>query len=90
MTDAMTNDDLDDRLREVSATVLGVDSDMLSESSSPQNLATWTSIRHLSLVAAVEEEFSIQLSMEEIHAAQRFGELRRIVIERLTQRSGRG
>jgi acyl carrier protein len=86
----MTNEDLDERLREISATVLGIDSDMLSESSSPENLAAWTSIRHLSLIAVVEEAFSIQFSLAEIHGAQRFGELRRIVSERVTERSGHG
>jgi acyl carrier protein len=86
----MENDDLDERLREVSAVALGVDPDLLSEATSPENLAAWTSIRHLSLIAAVEEAFSIQFSLAEIHATQRFGELRRIVAERVTQRSRHG
>lgn len=84
------NDDVEARLREVSATVLGVDSDLLLESSSPDTLAAWTSIRHLSLIAAVEEEFAIQLSVPEIHAAQRFGDLHRIVADRLIERSRDG
>jgi acyl carrier protein len=85
-----TNDDLDERLREVSASVLGIDADLLTETSSPETLGDWTSIRHLSLIAAVEEEFSIQFSLAEINGSQRFGELRRIVAERLGQRTARG
>jgi acyl carrier protein len=85
-----TRNDVEARLREVSATVLGVDSELLSQSSSPENLAAWTSIRHLSLVAAVEEEFAIQLTVPEIHAAQRFGDLHRIVADRLIERSRDG
>jgi acyl carrier protein len=79
---------IDELLREVSATILGVDSDTFSDSSSPDSLGGWTSIRHLSLIAAVEEAFSIQLSVVEIYGSQRFGELRRIVTERLRQSEG--
>jgi acyl carrier protein len=85
-----TNQDLDERLRDLSATVLGVDPDVLTEESSPETLGEWTSLRHLSLIAAVEEEFTIQFSLEEMSKSQRFGELRRIVAERLEQRPGRG
>jgi acyl carrier protein len=85
-----TNQDLDERLRDLSATVLGVDPDLLTEGSSPETLGEWTSLRHLSLIAAVEEEFTIQFSLEDINKSQRFGELRRIVAERLEQRPGRG
>jgi len=80
------NDEFEERLRDVTATVLGVDPDLLSDGSSPETLAAWKSVRHLSLIAAVEEAFSIQFSMAEIHATQSFGALRQIVSERI----GRG
>jgi acyl carrier protein len=85
-----TNQNIDERLRDLSATVLGVDPDDLTDASAPESLGEWTSLRHLSLIAAVEEEFGIQFSLEEINKSQRFGELRRIVAERLQQRPGRG
>ena len=82
-----TNDNLDERLRELCAAVLGIDTDVLTDSSSPETLGDWTSIRHLSLIAAVEEEFSIRFSVPEINSSQRFSELRRIVVGRLAQRT---
>jgi acyl carrier protein len=83
------NEDLEDRLRDITATVLGVEADLLSGSSSPETVPAWTSLRHLALIAAIEEEFSIQFSLAEIHSAQRFGDLQRILMERTTQQSGR-
>ena len=76
-----TETSIDERLRSLAAMVLGAEADEISDDSSPDTLLAWSSVRHLSLVAAVEEEFAIRLSMADIHAAQRFGELRRIVAE---------
>jgi acyl carrier protein len=79
-------DEIDERLREVAATVLDVDPDALSDATSPQTLMTWTSVRHLSLIAAVEEAFSIHFSMADIYAAQTLGALRSLVSERVVGR----
>jgi len=82
-----THQEVDDKLRELCAAVLGTDASQITDDSSPETVGDWTSILHLSLIAAVEEEFSIQLSLPEINGSQRFGELRRIVNARLAQRS---
>lgn len=88
--DVMTmNEDLDERLRELSASILGIDADILTADSSPDTVGDWTSLRHLSLIAAVEEEFAVQFSLADINSSVRFGALRQIVAERLRQRSGR-
>ena len=80
---AHESDDIDERLAELAGAVLGVEPDGLTDSASPETLDSWTSIVHLSLIAAVEEAFSIHLSVSDIYAAQSFGVLRRIVRERL-------
>jgi acyl carrier protein len=82
----MIDDTLDERLREVSAAVLGIDDDGLSDASSPDTIPEWTSLRHLSLIAAVEEAFAIQFSLDEINSSHKYGELRRLVAARLGQR----
>jgi acyl carrier protein len=83
-------DDFEERLREVAATVLGVDPAVLSDETSPQTLATWTSVQHLSLIAAVEEAFCIHLSMADMYAAQSLGALRHIVSEHVGRGSPHG
>ena len=86
----MSTDDFEQRLREVSATVLGVDVDALSDTASPSTLGEWTSVTHLSLIAAIEEELSIHFSVADIFAAQSFGALRQIASEHVARRSGPG
>jgi len=75
----MNRDDIDSRLADVAGTVLGVEPDTLSDSASPETVDGWTSLVHLSLIVAVEEAFSIHLSVADIYAARSFGALRRIV-----------
>jgi acyl carrier protein len=86
----MMNEDLETRLHEVAATVLGVDPDVLSDDTSPETLSDWTSVQHLSLIAAVEEAFSIHFSIADIYAARSLGALRNIVSEHVNRGSVRG
>ena len=48
------------------AQVLGIDSDLLSEESSPETIASWDSLTHLNLVLALENEFRVSLSADDV------------------------
>jgi acyl carrier protein len=52
-------------LRAVSQ-IMDVPDDQLSDSSSPDTIAAWDSLRHMNLVLALEEEFGIKFSDEQI------------------------
>ena len=52
-------------LRAVSQ-IMDVPDDQLSDSSSPDTIAAWDSLRHMNLVLALEEEFNIKFSDEQI------------------------
>lgn len=83
----MNPEDIDQRLAEVAGAVLGVDQDVMTDASSHETLDSWTSLAHLSLIAAVEEAFSIHLNVSEIYAAQTLGGLRQIVHEHLARKA---
>ncbi|MCF6325019.1 MAG: acyl carrier protein [Gammaproteobacteria bacterium] len=59
---------MDENLVEVVSEVFGVDEDDITPETSPENLDNWDSMNHLKLVTAIEEEFSINLSMDEVEA----------------------
>jgi acyl carrier protein len=40
--------------------------DEVTMQSSPENIATWDSLQHLNLVLALEQEFRIQFTPEEV------------------------
>ena len=75
---------VDERLREVVASVLGVETEELSDSDSPESLPSWDSVAHIQLVVAIEAEFGIEFSPEEIGELSSLGEIR----ERIETRTG--
>jgi acyl carrier protein len=54
------------RIFEVMSSVLEVEVTSLNEDSSIDNIENWDSIRHLNLILALEEEFSITIPDEEV------------------------
>jgi acyl carrier protein len=59
-----------DALILVFAEGLGVDPATLSEDSSPENTPEWDSLAAMTLVALIEEQFSVRLSTREIMKMQ--------------------
>jgi len=59
---------MDENLVEIVSEVFGVDEDDITLETSPENLDSWDSMNHLKLVTAIEEEFSINLSMNDVEA----------------------
>lgn len=54
------------RVLEIAADVFQVNESSLSPSSSPDTIASWDSLHHLSFVVALEQEFGVEISPEEI------------------------
>jgi acyl carrier protein len=70
------NSEILEQVRMIAADVLSVPPSALTIQSSPQSLESWDSVRHLNLVLALEEKFSIQFSPEEM---EQMGDVGRIV-----------
>lgn len=59
---------VEENLRAIVADILDLDSSAISLDLSRQTAETWDSLSHLRLITAVEEEFGISLTMEEIES----------------------
>ena len=55
-----------DRIRRMMADVFEIPIELVGPSSSPDTIEAWDSLHHLSLVLALEQEFGIAFSPEEI------------------------
>ena len=55
-----------ERTRTITADIFGVPVDQVTPQSSPDTIENWDSINHLNLVLALEQEFGIQFTPEEI------------------------
>ena len=54
------------KLVKIMAPIFEVEESVISEDASPENIETWDSLAHMSLVLALEEEFGIQFTEDQI------------------------
>ena len=54
------------RVRSIFADVFQIPLEQVKPESSPDTIATWDSLQHLNLVLALEQEFHVQFTPEEI------------------------
>jgi acyl carrier protein len=59
---------MDEQVKELVAEVFNINEDAVTPELSQETLDNWDSMNHLRLVTAVEEEFDISLTMDEIEA----------------------
>jgi acyl carrier protein len=62
----MTSPAAEDRVREIISDLFGVPAQEIDETFGPGDCPAWTSLGHLRLVATLEEDFHIQIPMEQV------------------------
>ena len=75
--------EVDSRVREVMAGVLEVEAEAIGEGFRRDDASAWDSMNHLRLITALEEAFGIRFTMKEVGEMQSFGDVRRLVAQRL-------
>ena len=67
---------------EIVAELFELDPAAVDDALTPEDVELWDSMNHLRLVSAVEEEFQIRLSMQEIESIRSLAVLRALVEQR--------
>jgi acyl carrier protein len=75
----MEGHSVDERLRALMAEVLDISATQVQPEMTRANTAAWDSMNHLRLITALEAEFGISLTMEQIAAITSAADLERIV-----------
>ena len=57
---------MQDRIKSVMAQIFNVDIGAITEESSPENIERWDSLRHMQVILALEDEFGVTFSDEDI------------------------
>jgi len=73
----------DIKLRQLIAYILEIDIERVIESSSSNNIEEWTSFSHVQLVMAIESEFEVTLSPEDMMDMLSVKSIKMILNERL-------
>ena len=51
------------RIIKVMANVFNIDANIITYDSSPDNIETWDSLKHMNLIVALEEEFCVEFAI---------------------------
>jgi len=70
------------RLKEIMASVFGIEPSDIHEESSMENTENWDSFNHLVLINEIEEEMSIRFTMKEVQKIRDFKELSKSIGEK--------
>ena len=62
----VNNDATLEKVTKIISQIMGVPGNQLDEDSSPETVEVWDSLMHMNLVLALEEEFGVQFSDEQI------------------------
>ena len=57
---------LAERIKKVMSAVFEIPVEQITEDSSPDNIGSWDSLKHMNLVVALEEEFEVEFTDDEI------------------------
>mgnify|MGYP000035076657 CR=1 FL=1 len=58
--------EIKERIRNVMAIVFGIEADQVKDNAEPGVIESWDSLRHMGLIVALEEEFDITFTDDEM------------------------
>ena len=68
-------------VEEIVAATFGVETEVLNDDSSPEQIEEWDSIGHLNLVLGLEQNFGVSFSTDEIVAMQSIGKIKAVLTQ---------
>lgn len=77
--------EINNRIVRVMEAVFELPIDEITDDFSPDNYASWDSLKHMNLVVALEEEFNIEFVDEEIVEMMKLSQIKKFVIEKLEE-----
>lgn len=72
-----------ERLRQIAADVFQLSPEQMTPLSSPKNIQTWNSVRFLSLILAVEEEYGLMFEPQDLERITTLGEFAALIETKL-------
>ena len=73
------NNTVQDRIKNVMSAVFELPVNQITDDSSPDTIGSWDSLKHMNLVVALEEEFEIEFTDDEIMESMNFSLIQLII-----------
>ncbi|MGZ3609951.1 MAG: acyl carrier protein [Ktedonobacteraceae bacterium] len=77
------NSNVLERVKEIVADIFNVPKDRVTLQTSPNTIDTWDSIKHLDLVLALEQEFALQITPDEMVEMKSVEVIEKLITEKL-------
>jgi len=77
---------MEERIKKVLSEVLKIKISKINAKSSPDNIESWDSLKHVYLVVALEEEFKVSFSSDDIIKMLNFKLIKLIIKEKLSKK----
>ena len=74
---------MDSKLREILTNALDIEPEELDDNASQKNISEWDSFALMAMVTALEEEFKIELTLEEIMEMQSLQKIKHVLVKKL-------
>lgn len=78
-------DEIDHRIKIIMSTIFEIDINKINDNSSFDLIENWDSMNHMNLIVALEEEFNIQFSDDDIENLLNFKLIKFIIKELIAQ-----
>ncbi|NEQ76183.1 MAG: acyl carrier protein [Okeania sp. SIO2C9] len=75
---------LEDKIKEIMTDILEIDDEEITDEFGPENAETWDSLNNLKMITALEEEFKITLTMDQIESMVNFSEIKKVISNHTT------
>ncbi len=85
----MTHDEIMEKLNEIFVDVFDNDTLVITETTTANDVADWDSLMHITLIDAVEREFSMKFRMAEVSGMKNVGEMAEIIAVRAGETAGK-
>ena len=70
---------MNDKIKNIMASVFDVKSENIQDSSSPDTIPNWDSMKHIDLILSLEEEFNLEFDEKEISEMMSFKNIKNII-----------
>ena len=75
---------VEQEVKEIMADLLGMPKDEITDKTSFKNAEAWDSLKHMEIIAALEERYDILLTADEIVTMLSFGKIKTLLKEKIS------
>ena len=70
---------LEDRIKNIMSAVFEIPEEQIKDNSSPDTIESWDSLKHMNLIIALEEEFKVEFTDNEIFELMNYTLIKSII-----------